>query len=105
MKQITIMDKVSQIKKTNGRIYSFKESRERFIELMPEFDTPAINSMFDNSIVKHIFICIYENRDGGMTRRIGGLSKESDIDQLKVDAKHIASTLGIDIDRAFEIIM
>ena len=104
-KQITLMDRISQKKKINGRILSFKNTRKDLFKLMPEFDTPAINSMFDNSIVKHILICIYENRDGEMTRRICGLSKESDIDQLKVDAKHIASTLGIDIERAFEIIM
>ena len=105
MKQITIMDRVSQREKINGRLVSFRESREKFLDIMPEFDSESVRCMFDNSTVKHIFICVYENTDGHIKRRIAGLSSESDKCQLKLDANYMAATIGIDIERSFEVMM
>lgn len=103
-KQVSIMDDISQIKKTNGSLVSFESSSKELFNLIPDLESIAIKELFLADQVRHIFICIYENYSGDMKRRIAGLSNRTDTDGLMDIASDISGSLGINLDRALRLV-
>ena len=107
MKHFTIMHGLDQRKKVPYCPAAHgKMPIEAVIEIEPDLEhSIPLKTLYDDSKVKHIIICIYWNENGEQKRRIAGMGfVPKDDEQVKEIMSEVADSIGIHLDRSLTLV-
>ena len=103
MRKRIVLFKIDQRKKVNSEMI-IADMKLKELCRVGDFKKGSIPMLYKNDSIKSIVIAIYKNKKGEQKRRIASLPKWLDKKEGVEQARMVAMSLGIEVERTLEVL-